>query len=424
MWTRWMVVAAALVTPSGVAAQCTPQCNMTGAGTVSGTFSFNFRVQDAISGCPRRICFEVDVADQSLYYGIGVSTAGNGMTNMEKMIVGRVSPTPYVWHDSAGGGYNSPSSTMIVNDQCITSVRLDGTTVQFARALDGSTCTRSGYTLTPTSAVTYCTARGSWSSTAASSGIVQHPGSPPQSSTTLDSTSVSVASGSGATNEERAAHGTVMIVAWICLSTISIFTIRYMRGLLGAGGAFFKLHAAVQLVVTIMTVVSIIVLTGKTESELDESKWAGNKVHQRLGLSVMTLALVQVIMGAMRNLISGKPSNPSDPKDHGPNRWIFDWLHSTIGVATWILAAAAIYRGIELFHTFDSDLDESRLKTMVVIWAIVVIVIFFALDIVKFVKGVADKFETPSTVGWIIASVAVVIISVVATSILADGIKQ
>eukprot|EP00037_Helgoeca_nana_P022689 m.233171 g.233171 ORF g.233171 m.233171 type:complete len:422 (-) comp26081_c0_seq1:238-1503(-) len=421
MMARWAVLALVLTAPAATSAQCTPACDMTDSGQVAGGFTLAFKVQASVSGCADRICFEINVTDVGKYSGIGLSTSGSSMNSMEKLIVGRVGGTGYVYHAAPGGGYGNPSGSL-VTDSCISSVAVTGSnTVRFARLLDGSQCTAASAALTGTATVRFATAVGNWGSSAATPSINKHTSTPGVQSTSLDSTSTVVTTTAGATNKDRAAHGTMMVSLWICLTTVSIFTVRYMRGILRAEGAFFKVHAGVQVLVAILTVVSIVLLSNKTESKLDESKWAGNKAHQRLGLSVMSLVLIQVVMGLMRNVISGKKQGSDD---FGPNRWMFDWAHGIVGVVTWVLAAAAIYRGIELFKLFDDSVDETKLKTMVVVWAIVVVVIFFLLDIIKFVKGVTDKFETPSTPVWLAAGAVVALMSVIATSIIADGIKQ
>merc|ERR1712137_1008461 len=92
----------------------------------------------------------------------------------------------------------------------------------------------------------------------------------------------------------------------------------------------------------------------------------------------------------------------------GPHRWIFNILHAVLGVTTWAVACGAIYQGIELFALFDTSLKEEELKNMLVVWAIIIVVIFFGLDIVRFLTNTMDKFDTPNDAIWYTAGAAVV----------------
>eukprot|EP00038_Savillea_parva_P005769 m.159881 g.159881 ORF g.159881 m.159881 type:complete len:423 (+) comp11874_c0_seq1:192-1460(+) len=403
-----------------VDAQCA--CNMTDAGVVAGTFNVAYKVQATVGGCADRVCFEINITNAANYYGIGLSTSGSSMGSLEKLVAGRVGSTPYVYHAASGGGYNAPS--LSVDAACITVESITGTnTLRFSRTLDGSTCTQTGSVLTSTSTVNLATALGSWQTSAASSGIYQHFSVPPVASVSLDATGTSNANAAdGADNDQRAGHGTVMCISWLTLTPIAVFVMRYLRGMLSEGGAFFKIHMGLQLAVTVLTLVGIFRLADQTGNMLDESKWPGDKEHQRLGLSVLVLVLVQTLMGLGRNLISGKPIT-SDPKDHGPRRWVFDIAHALLGVTTWAVAVAAVYKGIELIAVFNQDVKEESLKTMVVVWAIIIVIIFFAMDLYKLMTNQMDKFTTPNTALWLVGCVGVVVISIVATVVIGTGIQ-
>ena len=65
----------------------------------------------------------------------------------------------------------------------------------------------------------------------------------------------------------------MMIVAWVCLTPIGIFTARNMRGVLNNPvGLWFKIHVLLQIAVAAITVAAIFVLAGQTEHSFDESK--------------------------------------------------------------------------------------------------------------------------------------------------------
>jgi hypothetical protein len=61
------------------------------------------------------------------------------------------------------------------------------------------------------------------------------------------SSDTSASTVAGATNNDRRQHGTAMIVAWVCLTPIGIFTARNMRGVLNNPvGLWFKIHMILQ----------------------------------------------------------------------------------------------------------------------------------------------------------------------------------
>lgn len=91
---------------------------------MSGVFSILFNIQPAITGCPDRICFEVNITDTSKWRAIGLSLSGTSMGDFEKLVVGRVATTPYVYHKGPGDGRTNPSSGLITGDPCLSSIEL------------------------------------------------------------------------------------------------------------------------------------------------------------------------------------------------------------------------------------------------------------------------------------------------------------
>merc|ERR1711971_1145600 len=67
---------------------------------------------------------------------------------------------------------------------------------------------------------------------------------------------------------------------------------------------------------------------------------------------------IQVLLGLFRNLISGKPTDPDDPHDHGPRRIVFNALHKTNGWLLFALGLANIYLGITVFEDNVPDDDK------------------------------------------------------------------
>lgn len=205
---------------------------------------------------------------------------------------------------------------------------------------------------------------------------------------------------------EKQIHGSIMIVAWILLSTSGIFTGRFMRHVLGEKGFWFKIHMYSQLGAVLLTTVGYIYITMKVQdSNNGDSKiWSDHKKndndHRQIGFTVWILSLIQVTLGYTRNIISGEPENKDDPHDHGPRRWIFQLLHMSIGYVSWLLAVISIWYGIRLLGGEENSNsgDEAVDASWKTVWALYVgftIVVFLVLELMKFLNGKRDKLAAP-----------------------------
>jgi len=191
-------------TPTGAPTTASPTtsactCDMTAALQFVGAHTFTYKVQGPT--CAARICFAVDVTVEGNYYGIGVSTTGASMGDMEKIIVGRVGTTPHIYHASPGNGRTNPSSNLVANDGCISGITLVGTTVTFGRLLDGSRCTAVSPVLTAAAGASFTLTGpvGAWTSTAATAAISMHFVRPTASVALLVTPSPTVAPSAGPT---------------------------------------------------------------------------------------------------------------------------------------------------------------------------------------------------------------------------------
>jgi len=358
------------------------------------------------------VCFSVNVNAEDSYYGIGLSTSGAQMTDMDKYVLGRVAITPYIYHVAPGTGRDIPSDQM-VSGACVTDVMLTGTLLSFSRRLDGSGCLNA-LNLSDTTATKIAAARGPWISSAASAGIGQHPVKPAVASTVLSSTGSVAAQVEGATQSDYQTHGTLMVVAWVLLASLGIFTARFMRGLIkkdDCGGiGWFEIHISMQLSAALLTIASVWYISDKKGDNLNASEWKGKKTHMQLGVSVLALVVVQLLMGFMRNQISGPPVQGT--ADHGPRRWVFDYLHWGLGMGVWILAVAAIWYGTEKYEHNVPNVDGRQMRTALLAWAVIVILVFISLDITR-ASNTWDKNATPNASVWyggagIIAFVSIV----------------
>jgi hypothetical protein len=231
----------------------------------------------------------------------------------------------------------------------------------------------------------------------------QHSITPKGAKCNLFSASGCAAKTTGITRLEKQTHGSLMIVAWLLLSTTGIFTGRFMRNVLGKKGVWFKIHMYSQMGAVILTLAGYVYITLRVrdvrgKSQVFEEDIDDGNPHRMMGFTVFILSLVQLCLGLARNLISGKPQNKNDPNDHGPNRWLFQLLHITIGYTSWILGIISVWYGIELLGGNDANSDAAVDSTYVTILAIYVgfmAIAFVVLELMKMSGDKSDKLGPP-----------------------------
>ncbi|EGD80049.1 hypothetical protein PTSG_10325 [Salpingoeca rosetta] len=134
------------------------------------------------------------------------------------------------------------------------------------------------------------------------------------------------------------AHGICMVLAWILFSPSAIFIAHFLKFL---GQKWFLLHKYMQIIATLLTVAGFIAILSGGEAEAEGA-------HGSLGIFLLVCTLIQALLGFARNLISGEPTDPNDPKDHGPRRWMFNYMHWLLGALTTVIAIVTIYLGLDL----------------------------------------------------------------------------
>ena len=183
-----------------------------------------------------------------------------------------------------------------------------------------------------------------------------------------------------------AVHAAFMVLAWVGLAPLGIFTAALMKDTLHSG-TWFWLHRGLQLGATVATFLGLIAIV---VSGADLSTMLGMAhTHGAIGFAVIALQapsrrparappprlrnaggrslVLQVPMAFLRNRISGKGSgvvytaleaNDDDggaagkaaaPKHpHGHRRWLFNALHKSMGYGMTVLALANIAIGVRL----------------------------------------------------------------------------
>ncbi|XP_058255509.1 putative ferric-chelate reductase 1 isoform X1 [Hemibagrus wyckioides] len=177
---------------------------------------------------------------------------------------------------------------------------------------------------------------------ATSNGEIQmHLTDPLISSTKVDISSLqSVGSGSQLPAIVKA-HGCLMLIAWMTLGSMGMLIARFLKSCsrgqrLCGKDVWFVAHVLLMLLSVAATIIAFILIFSYAQD------WSGG-AHPVLGCLVMILSLAQPI-GAMFRC------SPQDER-----RFIFNWVHAINALAIKGLAVAAIFTGLLLADSSESQ---------------------------------------------------------------------
>eukprot|EP00049_Salpingoeca_infusionum_P001542 m.49205 g.49205 ORF g.49205 m.49205 type:complete len:646 (-) comp11080_c0_seq1:2351-4288(-) len=159
----------------------------------------------------------------------------------------------------------------------------------------------------------------------------------------LSTAAVEAADASNA-NIYTVVHAVCMTLAWVGLSPMATMIAHFLKPI---GARWFQLHRGFQVFAVVLTIIGFVMVQIDGEKSLQTAT-----PHAPLGITVLAIALIQVLLGAFRNQISNHdPKKAVDPDDHGPRRWLFNALHWTFGVGLLILSLATCAFGLILIGT-------------------------------------------------------------------------
>ncbi|XP_028666963.1 putative ferric-chelate reductase 1 [Erpetoichthys calabaricus] len=131
-------------------------------------------------------------------------------------------------------------------------------------------------------------------------------------------------------------HGAFMLIAWITTVSIGVIIARFFKPvwpesrILGEK-VWFQVHRILMLSTVLLTAVAFVL------PFLYRGGWSKRAgVHPYLGCTVMSLAVLQIIMAILR------------PPPNTQRRFIFNWAHWGTGTAARIIAVAAMFLGTDL----------------------------------------------------------------------------
>ncbi|XP_020894776.1 putative ferric-chelate reductase 1 isoform X2 [Exaiptasia diaphana] len=136
----------------------------------------------------------------------------------------------------------------------------------------------------------------------------------------------------------KAIHAGLMLLAWICLAPIGMFTARNMKLLLANQSCclvkqWFQVHRGCMMLVSALTIGGFVVIFINVGGWSKAAGW-----HAIIGTAVLSLTVIQTIVALFR---------PS-PEDH--RRSIFNWIHRCIACIVFVLAISNCFLGVNLFN--------------------------------------------------------------------------
>lgn len=172
-------------------------------------------------------------------------------------------------------------------------------------------------------------------------------------------------------------HGVLMVIAWIGFASVGMFMARYMRKTWSkkvfSKDIWFQVHRTLMVATVSVTILGIIYAF-----YFKEWRWSANAgAHPILGIIVLCLAVFQPIIAVFR------------PHPGESRRWLFNWVHRSIGVTTYILAVATVFLGVML-----PNLAVQKVAPYLLIaYCVFVVVEVVSFDIYSFLTNKKGKTQ-------------------------------
>ena len=161
-------------------------------------------------------------------------------------------------------------------------------------------------------------------------------------------------------------HGIMMIISYVLLATLGIFTSRYIRRIdtsYNNNNNSNNRRPQIWLVahVTVMTVFIICVLSSFAVVVAQVGGWSKKaNTHHYVGMASIVATLVQPLLGIVR------------PARTHKRRYVFNMLHFVVGSLSWLLGCCAIVFAFRMF---------GRERLPILIFMVVVVLLFILCDI-------------------------------------------
>ncbi len=146
-------------------------------------------------------------------------------------------------------------------------------------------------------------------------------------------------------------HARAMVMGWGVIAPLAVIAARFFKVMPKQNWPqqldnrhWWRSHWIGQSCVLVLSVIGLTLVMPAT--------WAEMSLHRWMGYGVLTLLIVQVMLGLLRGS-KGGPTSPApdgsprgDHYDMTPKRRIFEALHKTIGYGVLLLSAGTIIVGL------------------------------------------------------------------------------
>ena len=149
------------------------------------------------------------------------------------------------------------------------------------------------------------------------------------------------------------AHGACMVIAWIGLAPLGVLIARNKYVFKDISkGAWFQIHRVVQITALVSMICGLVVAL----SEFKDPATEEGKRHRRVGISIVTIGLVQGFIPFFR------------PHPDGRYRYIFNYVHWWLGRGAVVLGIATVFLGIQAYDILnDNDVDNWWITSVVIL---------------------------------------------------------
>jgi hypothetical protein len=183
-----------------------------------------------------------------------------------------------------------------------------------------------------------------------------------------------IQSGGSAQTNLMKAHGMIMIFTWLLFVSTGILIARHFkpawpeRKICGKP-LWFAAHRAIMTSVAILTVIAFILILVYENGQWIPRDEQQEFAHSIVGIIVICFAIIQPIMALFRC------------KPDAEYRFIFNYVHATVGISAFLLSIVAIFLAI-FFTQFNFRITKQW--GILVAWTCWIPIIFFIFWFIEF----------------------------------------
>ena len=169
------------------------------------------------------------------------------------------------------------------------------------------------------------------------------------------------------------AHGIIMIFTWMLFVSTGVLFARYFKSSwpeqkVCGEPIWFTFHRLLMTMVTLLTITAFILIFAYKEGVWVSKDNKIEYVHSIIGIIVICFAIIQPLIAVFRC------------KPNGQYRFIFNYLHATIGLTSLILSVVVIFLAV-FFSRFGFNVNkEWGILIGWTCWLFIIFVIFTIIE--------------------------------------------